>query len=314
MNIAIFEADTKCQEVFQQLEAKIDFYTQDINHAVHEKKAYEAISIFVHSKIDRSVLELLPSLHYIQTRSTGFDHIDLEECKKRGIIVSNVQGYAGPPVAEFAFSLLLNISRKTDIAIARAKEGSFVYKDLLGFELFEKRLGIVGLGTIGKQMARIAHGFGMNIQAYTRHYDEAFCSQYNIEKSNYDKLLQTSDVVMFAVPLTPQTYHMLDIQKAKLLQPHAVVINVARGEVISREAIEYLSDRIYGIGLDVFEGEKELLKNPTSDFLQLIQKSNIRYTPHMAYYTKEALERIRKISVENMKRFMENKKILHRIA
>ncbi|SMC08718.1 NAD(P)-dependent oxidoreductase [Nitratiruptor tergarcus] len=314
MKIAVFEADKECQEVFKKLDATIDFYQEDINHILKKEAQYVAISIFVHSKIDRSILDLLPNLQYIQTRSTGFDHIDIEACRKRGIAVSNVQGYAGPPVAEFAFSLLLNISRKTDIAIARAKEGNFSYKDLLGFELFEKRLGIVGLGTIGKQMARIAHGFGMNIQAYTRHYDEAFCSQYNIEKSNYDKLLQTSDIVMFAVPLTPKTYHMLDLQQAKLLQPHAVVINVARGEIISTEAIEYLSNRIYGIGVDVIEGEKELLKNPTPQFLQLIQKQNIRYTPHMAYFTKEALERIRKISVENMKRFIEQKEILHRIA
>ncbi len=314
MRLAVFEADKECQEVFKNLDADIDFYLQDINHAVHEKKAYEAISIFVHSKIDRFVLDLLPNLRYIQTRSTGFDHIDIDECKKRGIIVSNVQGYAGPPVAEFAFSLLLNISRKTDIAIARAKEGNFAYKDLLGFELFEKSIGIVGLGTIGKQMARIASGFGMKIKAYTHHYDETFCKRCVIEKSSYETLLQTSDIIMFAVPLTPQTYHMLDLQKAKLLQPHTVVINVARGEVISSEAIEYLSNRISGIGLDVFEGEKELLKNPSPQFLQLIQKPNIRYTPHMAYYTKEALDRIRKISVENMKRFIEQKEILHRIV
>ena len=304
MKIAIFEADRRCKEVFGQLKEPIDFFEGTVESEITTPVEYEAISIFIHSRITSKVLDLFPKLRYIQTRSTGFDHIDIQACKEREILVTNVQGYAGPAVAEFSFSLLLNHSRKTYEALSRTKRGEFEYKDLLGFELFGKRIGIVGLGTIGKQMARIASGFGMEIWSYTRHYDEEFCQRYSIQKCSFDELLSHCDVVMFAVPLTKETYHMLDLSKAKLLKKEAVVVNVARGEIINPEALEWLSLQIYGLGLDVIEGEKELLAKKPQEFLEFIQRPTVLYTPHMAYYTKEALLRIQQISLENMRRFL----------
>ena len=110
-------------------------------------------------------------------------------------------------------------------------------------------------------------------------------------------------MVVLALPLTPQTYHIIDESRAQLLQPHAMLINIGRGELISLEALEYLSDRIYGIGIDVIEGEKEWgAKQQT-----IVSKEKVLYTPHMAYYTKEALERIRTIPFDNMKNFVEGK-------
>ncbi len=307
MKIAVFEADQRCKRVFSQLKESIDFFEEPVEQAITAPVEYEAISIFIRSHITAKILDLFPKLRYIQTRSTGFDHIDIEACKERGILVTNVQGYAGPAVAEFAFSLLLNHSRETFEALSRTKQGEFGYKDLLGFELFGKKIGIVGLGTIGKQMARIASGFGMEIWGYTRHYDEEFCQDYSIHKCSFEELLQHCDVVMFAVPLTKETYHMLDRSKAKLLKKEAVVINVARGEIIEPEALEWLSDQIYGLGLDVIEGEKELLAKKPKEFLEFVQKPTVLYTPHMAYYTQEALMRIQQISLDNMRRFLEGK-------
>ena len=307
MKIGVFEADKECAKTFATLPA--DIFQEEINHVLKEPKEYEAISIFIRSRITQEILERLPKLRYIQTRSTGYDHIDIEACKKRGIIVSNVQGYAKYAVAEFAFSLILNISRKTYKAIQRTKEGDFHYKDLLGFELFGKTIAIIGLGSIGKQMATIAKGFGMHIRAYTRHFDEKFCSALDIEKCKYPEVLENADFILFAVPLTPDTYHMLDLDSAKRIKKDASIINIARGEIIAQNVLEYLSDSIYTLGLDVIENEKQLLRTKPQHFLSFIQKPNILYTPHMAYYTKEALGRIRTISLRNMKNFLEGKKI-----
>ena len=314
MKVAIFEADKECREVFKDLKVHVDFYSEDINHALRSKQEYEAISIFVHSKITKEVLDLLPNLRYIQTRSTGFDHIDIEECKKRGIIVSNVRGYAGPTVSEFAFSLLLNITRKTYKAVQRTKEGNFYYKDLLGCELYGKTIAIIGLGTIGKALAKIAYGFGMHIKAYTRHFDEEFCQRHTIQKCSYPQILKDSDVIVFAVPLTQETYHMLSSDNVDLIPNSAIVINIARGEVISLDALQKLQSRIYGLGLDVIENEKEFLKTKPSRVLELIQQENLLYTPHMAYYTREALQRIREISLHNLENFIACKEIKNRVV
>ena len=162
-------------------------------------------------------------------------------------------------------------------------------------------------------MARIAHGFWMEIYAYTRHYDEEFCKRYDIQKSSFENILQTCDVIMFAVPLTPQTRHMLNEKNAVLVKKNAIVINVARGEVISNEAIKILQDRLYGLGLDVIEEEKRLFQQKPQEILDLIQSPKIRYTPHMGYYTTEALGRIRKISLDNMRRFLHQKPLLYRV-
>ena len=314
MKIAIFEADKECQEVFKDLDAHIDFYTEDINHALKSEQEYEAISIFIHSKITKEMLDLLPNLRYIQTRSTGFDHIDIDACKKRGIIVSNVKGYAGPTVSEFAFSLLLNITRKTYKAVQRTKEGNFYYKDLLGCELYGKTIAIIGLGTIGKALAKIAYGFGMHIKAYTRHFDEEFCQKLAIQKCSYPQILKDSDVIVFAVPLTQETFHMLSSDNVDLISDSAIVINVARGEIISLEALQKLQSRIFALGLDVIENEKELFTTKPSKVLKLIQQENLLYTPHMAYYTHEALQRIREFSRKNLKNFIAHKEIKNRVV
>jgi D-lactate dehydrogenase len=297
MKIAIFEADRECAKTFEPLNP--DIYQEPVQ-TLQNPVEYEAISIFIRSRIDDATLSLFPKLRYIQTRSTGYDHIDLAACKKRGIKVTNVQGYAGPAVGEFAFSLLLNVTRKTWIAIERTKRGDRSYKDLLGTELFGKTIGIVGLGTIGKRLAHIAYGFGMKIIAHSRSYDETLCENLGIQKSALDPLLERCDAVVLALPLTTETYHIIDKNRARLLQPHAVLINIGRGELVSLEALERLGERIYGIGIDVIEGEKEWGAKQQA----IVKKQNILYTPHMAYYTKEALERIRTISFENMRRFL----------
>ncbi len=296
MKIAFFETKPEEKEFFSKhlKSEELYFFDGTINEELHKEEDYEAVSVFVHSRIDDGILSLLPRLRYIQTRSSGFEHLLCDALYKRGILASNVAGYAGPAVAEFAFSLLLNATRQTYKAIDRAKEGIFEYRDLKGMELFGKRLGILGLGTIGSQMARIGKGMGMKLSAWSR-TKRPIVDELGIEfHTELEKVLVSSDVVMIALPLTPATRGVLNSENIKSLKAGAIIVNVARAEIMERELYSDLENTMC---LDVISD----LKN--------VARHNVLYTPHMAYYTKEALERIMTISLQNMEAFIEGREL-----
>ncbi len=294
MKIAFFEIKEEEKEFFEKnlknIDAEVYFFEETVNG--HKLPAdYEAISVFINSKITAEILDKLPNLKYIQTRSTGYDHIDLVECYKRGIIVSNVQGYAGPAVGEFSFGLLLEAIRKLYIAINRVKEGNLFYKDLKGIEIEGKTIGVLGLGTIGTQIVKIAKGFGANVIGFSRHKKELDVKQTPV----LEEVLENSDFLFIALPLTPQTKNLINCENIKHLRGK-IIINPARAEIISREVYEKF-DGI--IAADVL---------PDWD---LAKKENIIATPHMAYYTKEALRRIMQISLDNLFDFLSGKTPRH---
>ncbi len=296
MKIAFFETKPEEREFFSNElgSEELHFFDSTINEALQSEEEYEAVSVFIHSRIDDEILSRLPKLRYIQTRSTGFEHILCDALYRRGIVASNVAGYGGPAVAEFAFSLLLNATRRTHTAIARAKEGVFEYRDLKGMELFGKRLGILGLGTIGSRMARIGGGMGMRLSAWsrTRH---PIVDELGIDfHEDLEELLSVSDVVMIALPLTPATEALLNRRSIKSLKEGAIIVNVAREKIIEKELYGTLNNQMC---LDVIPD------------LKYIPRYNILYTPHMAYYTSEAIERIMRISLENMKAFIDGKEL-----
>ena len=291
MKIAFFEVKPDEKVFFTEALKghELSFFETTINDALQQSQEYEIISVFVHSYINETVLDLLPNLRYIQTRSTGYDHITCKEIYARGLTLSNVAGYAGPAVGEFAFSLLLNAIRHTHTAISRSKEDNFVYEDLQGTELYAKTVGILGLGTIGERIAYIASGFGMNIMAWSR-TRKPIVDKLQIDFTDIDDLLARSDVIMIALPLNPTTKDLINSENIHLLKPTAIIINIARAEII--EATLYASIP-NPLGLD-FSISTKATRN-----------KQILHTPHMAYYTKEALIRIMNISLENMLVFIE---------
>ncbi|QOP42916.1 lactate dehydrogenase [Sulfurimonas sediminis] len=295
MKIAFFEVKPEEQEFFAKhlKNQELYFFENTINDALTDTKEYDAVSLFVHSRITDEILEKLPALKYLQTRSTGYDHIKCEALYKRGLLVSNVAGYGGPAVAEFSFSLLLNATRHTHTAIERVKQSNFEYSDLKGMELFGKTLGILGLGTIGSQMARIGKGFGMKTVAYSR-TKKPIVDALGIDFYDLDSVLQKSDILMLALPLTPATKNIINEKNADKLKKDVIIVNTARGELIE--------DVLYG-------RMKNILCLDVISDLKYIHRNNILYTPHMAYYTKEALQRIMQISLENMKAFLAGRKL-----
>lgn len=290
MKIAFFEVKPEEKAFFTEaLKAhELSFFETTINDALTQTQEYDIVSVFVHSHINEAILNMLPKMSYIQTRSTGYDHIKCEELYTRELTLSNVAGYAGAAVGEFAFSLLLNATRKTHTSLSRTKENNVIYEDLQGMELYGKTIGIMGLGTIGERLAYIASGFGMNIMAYSR-TRKPVVDTLSINFTRLDELLSHSDIIMIALPLNPSTKNIINTSNASLIQSKTIFINIARAELIE-EALYYELPNIIATDflLDQASNEKE----------------NILSTPHMAYYTKEALVRIMEISLENIQAFI----------
>ena len=284
----------------------------------------DVISCFTTSRVTGNILEKFSNLKLIALRSVGFNHIDIDYCKENDIAVETTPNYGNKSVAEFAFGLMIDVSRK----ITRA------YNDLaqevvnphlsMGFELGGKTIGIIGLGAIGSEMARLAHGFDMNILGFDIRENVELEEKYGVKYTNFDSLLENSDVISLHAPLTKENHHLFNEESIKKMKPSAVLINTARGELVDSQALynALSSGAIGGAGLDVLEFE-ESLSNP--DYLvdidrlsnnslkktilntRLLKLENVIITPHMAYDTIEAVTRILNTTIENINAFSEGR-------
>ena len=286
----------------------------------------EIISCFVYSDLSKSILENFPKLRHIATRSTGFDHIATDYCNERKITVSNVPEYGSNTVAEHTFALILSLTRKIYQSVSQAKQLNFNHEEIRGVDLHGKTLGIIGMGKIGVNVLRIAHGFGMNSVVNTRSRKEKLQEKYDFKYVDLDELLRSSDVISLHLPLVPETKHIINMDNLLLIKKGCYLINTARGGLVETKAlIEGLNNNIFaGVALDVLEEEKELTEEAailTPHFQKdadmetlvmdhyLINHPNVLITPHNAFNSVEALARIENTTIENIKAFLEGKDI-----
>jgi len=279
---------------------------------------------FIYSLVDKEIINSLKSLKYIATRSTGFDHIDLSTCQQRGILVSNVPTYGENTVAEHTFALILTLSREIYPSLERAKRGDFSLENLRGFDLKGKTLGIVGIGNIGRHVARIAKGFEMNVLVYDIHKDQKLAKEIGFKHTPLDYLFKNSDIITLHVPYNKATHHLVNSETLKSFKKGCYLINTARGGICDTTTLlEGLKQGIFaGLGLDVLEEEcfiKEERELLTSAFKKtcdlktalenhiLINQPNVIITPHNAFNSREALTRILDTTIENIKSFARNK-------
>lgn len=340
MKIGFFELEDWEREYLQPKLAghELYFFAHDINKNNREQSAValakadgvddaahyseiEVLSNFVGFPVTKEVVASFPSLKYVTTRSTGYDHIDLKACAERNILASNVPAYGENTVAEFAFALILSLSRKLYPAVKQVREqGLFATEQLQGFDLQGKTIGIIGTGHIGTHMVKIAKGFGMNVVAYDPHPKEELAAQFGFSYVGLEDLLKQSDIVTLHVPYLPATHHLISFKNIALCKKGAVIINTARGGLIETAALisALKSGHLAGAGLDVLEEEgfvkdevhmlsqghpnEDQLKTVLADH-ELMQMDNVLVTPHTAFNSREALIRILDTTVTNIESF-----------
>jgi D-lactate dehydrogenase len=254
----------------------------------------------------------------IATRSTGFDHIDIDYCREHEVLVSNVPEYGEHTVAEHVFGLLLTISHHLYEAIDRTRKGDFSPRGLQGFDLRGKTLGVIGTGSIGMRVIEISKGFGMKVLAFDIKPDKAAATEMGFNYVSLDNLLAKSDVITLHVPANPKTRGLLSADEFRKMKPGAVLINTSRGEVVEAQPLlRALADgKLRAAGLDVLaeepaiKEEAELLrsmfqkKHNLEELLAdhiLLRMRNVIITPHSAFNTREALERIIDTTIENIR-------------
>lgn len=305
-------------------EHTIKFYSQCLTEDYIPEEDFEIISVFVNCKVTKEIIDSMPNLKLIVTRSTGYDHIDIEYAKQKGIVVCNVPSYGSNTVAEFTFGLILSLSRRIPEAVVRLKQGGkFDYKNLCGFDLFGKTLGVIGTGKIGKNVIKIANGFGMKVLGYDAFPDQAFAQEAGFTYVSLENLLQTADIITIHTPYNSQTHHLINKDNITLIKKTAFLVNTARGAIIETESLyeAIKNGKIAGAALDVLEEEgnlknDDLLLNnnlPIEKFrLELENKAlmdlpQVIVTPHMAFYTKEAEQAILETTVKNIRGFINQK-------
>lgn len=279
----------------------------------------EAISVFIYSKVDQEELRLMPKLRFIATRSTGYDHINLADAEMAGVAVANVPYYGENTVAEHTFALILALSRNVHKSYVRTLQNDFSIDGLQGFDLKGKTLGVIGAGHIGLHVIRIAKGFGMHVLVHDQFQNQFLSEVLHYQHTDLDELLARSDIITLHLPYMESTHHLINRSNIGKFKKGAILINTARGALVETDAlIEGLDQGILsGAGLDVLEGEefikeeKQLLyqtvkREDVASLVKghmLLERDNVVYTPHIAFYSAEALQRILETTAENIRAF-----------
>jgi D-3-phosphoglycerate dehydrogenase len=256
-------------------------------------------------RVDLELLEIARNLEMVQCFGIGYDHIDVKECTKKGIIVCNVAEIYSEPVAQHAWGLILDLSKHITRADKAMRDSSWERKNWMGVQIWGKTLGVIGLGGIGGRVAlkgRLA--FGMKILAYDPYVLPAKAQLYGAELVSLEALLKESDVIVVCAPLTPETYHLIGEKQFNIMKSSALFINVSRGGIVDTNAlIKALENkRIAGAGLDVTEPE------PLESDSPLLKMENVVLTPHIASSTSEAVEETFKEAVKNMIRYLKGER------
>ena len=329
MKIAFFELeDWEEKEAKKTFKShKLSFFNKSLTKEdLKSIKDTEILVVFIYSKINKSIIDNLPKLKYIVTMSTGYDHIDINYCKKKNISISNIPSYGENTVAEHTFALILALSRKLYPSIQRTHEKHSFETDntLRGFDLKGKTLGIIGCGNIGKHVARISIGFEMNTLVFDRHPDKKLANKIGFKNTSLNELLKKSDILTLHIPYTKQTHHLINKKTIQKMKNNAIIINTSRGGIIDTHALikALESKKISGAGLDVIEEEceikeeREILKEKFKSSCDLrtilenhilMKMDNVIITPHNAFNSHEALQRILSTTFNNIKSFISNK-------
>jgi len=328
IKVAFFDAKSYDEVSFNKTNADygfdIRYYQEHLNlKTVPLAKGADVVCIFVNAECNAAVIDELikNGVKLIALRCAGFNNVDLKAAKDR-IKVVRVPAYSPHAVAEYAVSLMLALNRKIFRAVNRTREGNFALKGLMGFDMYGKTAGVVGMGRIAKELIKILHGFGMKVLAYDLYPDTEFAKQYDVRMVSLDELYAESDIISLHCPLTPETTFLINAQSIAKMKPGVMIINTGRGKLIHTEdLIEGLRTKQVGsAGLDVYEEEKNYFYEDRSDKIidddvlaRLLMMPNVVLTSHQAFFTAEAMHNIALTTLESIKEFSEGKELTNEV-
>lgn len=316
MKIAVFSSKPYDRKFFEAArrddDGKLTFFEPQLTaDTVGLAGGQEAVCVFVNDRLDATVLEKLAAggTKIVALRCAGFNNVDLTAAERLGLKVVRVPAYSPHAVAEHTVGLILLLNRQLHRAYNRVREGNFSLNGLLGFDLFQKTVGVVGTGQIGVCVAEIMLGFGCKVLAFDPYPNDKLKSR-GVEYVPLERLLAESDVVTLNCPLTPQTKHLINADTIKQLKPGVMLINTSRGAVVDTPAVidGLKSGQIGSLGLDVYEEEANYFFEDHADegvaddvLARLLTFPNVVVTGHQAFFTHEALTAIAETTLQNIR-------------
>lgn len=260
-------------------------------------------------RFSADVVNNCPNLAMISLWSTGYDNVDLTATRKRKIVVSNVPAYAAYSVAEHTWGMVLHLTKKLSVADRHVRSQHYDWSEINGQELYQKTVGIIGLGSIGKHSAAIAKGFGCEVVACMKYPHKDSSSNSGVEFVSLPELLSVSDIILLHVPLNPETWHLIDSKAFALMQQQPVLVNTSRGEIIQMEAVllALQSGVLRGFGSDVMWTEPPEWSDPYLQ--QLLQMDQVVFSPHCAAHTLEAFKRLTDTCLNNVQAFLQRQPV-----
>lgn len=328
MKIALFSSKSYDADYFNPASGS---YSHEITHfetrlrvrTAHLAKGFDAVCVFVNDVLDRETIRILKDhqVRIIALRCAGFNNIDLAAAAEMDIKVVRVPAYSPESVAEHALALILTLNRKTHKAYNRVREGNFSLERLIGFNISGKTVGVIGTGKIGAAFARIMHGMGCTVLAFDTYPDAKLAGRL-VQYVGLEALLTRSDIISLHCPLTPETTYLVNRQTLSMMKPGAMLINTSRGALVqTNDVIESLKERHLGyLGIDVYEQEEKLFfKDRSEEILQddqiarLMSFPNVLITAHQAFFTKEAMEQIASVTLQNLADFEADKPLANEV-
>lgn len=326
MKIAIFSTHRYDEQFLMAANTghELTFFVVPLNgQTATLTKGFDAVCVFVNDHVDGQVIHTLKlnGVKLIVLRSAGFNNVDIQAADAAGIPILRVPAYSPQAVAEHAMALILTLNRKTHKAYNRVREGNFSLEKLMGFDLYRKKIAVIGTGKIGAAFCRIALGFGSVVHAFDL-FPDASLAASGVVYETFENTLRDADIISLHCPLTPETKYMINHKSLDLLKPGAMLINTSRGALINTaDVIESLKKGQLGyLGLDVYEQEEKLffhdrLEDVILDdvITRLISFPNVLITAHQGFFTREAMTEIAETTFENVDCFAKGIQLVNQV-
>lgn len=322
MKILFYDTKPYDKEFFNEYNKDYGFDIKYLTGKLTEEsadlaKGYDIISIFVNDTVDKKVIDILVEcgVKLIAMRCAGYNNVSLKEIDGK-IKVVRVPAYSPYSIAEYTVGMIMTLNRKIHKAYIRTREGNFSITGLMGYDLHEKTAGIIGAGKIAQILIKILKGFGMKVIAYDPYPNYEKAKELGFEFTDLDTLYKEADIISLNCPLTKETRYMINRNSMNKMKDGVMIVNTGRGMLIDTvDLIEALKDKKIGAAaLDVYEEEADYFFEDYSNMVieddilgRLLSFNNVLVTSHQAFFTKEAVEEITRVTMENIKRFQEGK-------